>query len=229
MNDDELITLVREQRHTIPLDVPVEEIISRGQAVRARRLIPGVAGMLALATGVAIAVVALTPATYTASHPGREHTVQPAAHLTAWTVTKLTDGNISVTIRQLQDPTGLQSTLRADGVPASVTFAEQLNPACQAYPASTTELSQVFPTPYQSLPTTPKNTAVRVSGSTAPSPPNDNQVFKGEVGGNMDSTVVAIDPSSIPNDAGVQLAVSSSGTAFMLPQMVYASSECTGS
>ena len=32
------------------------------------------------------------------------------------------DGTIYVTINELKDPAGLQSTLRADGVPASVTF-----------------------------------------------------------------------------------------------------------
>ena len=51
------------------------------------------------------------------------------AQLTAWTVTRQADGNITITIRQLKDPAGLQATLRADGVPASVTFARQQNPA----------------------------------------------------------------------------------------------------
>jgi len=46
-------------------------------------------------------------------------------------------GDIKVTIRELRDPAGLQRTLRADGVPASVTFAGQQNPACQGSPQGT--------------------------------------------------------------------------------------------
>ena len=40
MNDYELITVLREQRGTVPMTVPVEQIISRGRAVRARRRVP---------------------------------------------------------------------------------------------------------------------------------------------------------------------------------------------
>ena len=46
---------------------------------------------------------------------------------------------IVVTVSELQDPAGLQSTLRADGIPASVTFTGQGNPACQGYPGSGTQ------------------------------------------------------------------------------------------
>jgi DNA-directed RNA polymerase specialized sigma24 family protein len=45
------------------------------------------------------------------------------------------DGLVDVTIRELRDPAGLQSKLRADGVPASVTFSGQPNPSCRPYPA----------------------------------------------------------------------------------------------
>ena len=60
---------------------------------------------------------------------------QPAAQPAAWTVATQADGNIRVAIRELRDPAGLQRTLRADGVPVSVTFTGQPNPACQPYPA----------------------------------------------------------------------------------------------
>ena len=43
MNDDELITVLREQRDKVPVNTPVERI-SRGRAVRARRRAPVVAG-----------------------------------------------------------------------------------------------------------------------------------------------------------------------------------------
>jgi uncharacterized protein (UPF0147 family) len=95
------------------------------------RVIMASAGLVAAAAvSAAVATTALSPASH---QPG------PPAHarLAAWTVTKLADGNISVTINQFKDPSGLQSTLRADGVPASVTFAEQQNRACQPYPGGT--------------------------------------------------------------------------------------------
>ena len=128
MNDDELITILREQRDKVPMNTPVEQIISRGRAVRARRRVPVVAGALGAAAAVAIAVSVALPA----SHPASE----PRAQLAAWTVTSQANGSIRVTIRELRDPAGLQRTLRADGVPASVTFTDQRNPACQGYPVS---------------------------------------------------------------------------------------------
>jgi hypothetical protein len=129
MNDEELITAVREQRTKVHSATSVEQIISRGRAMRARRRIPGVAGALAVVAGAAVAVTALVSASHPAIH-------QPSAQLAAWTVVKQADGNIYVTIRQFRDPAGLQTRLRADGVPASVTFTGQRNPACQPYPGT---------------------------------------------------------------------------------------------
>jgi hypothetical protein len=126
MNDDELITILREQRDKVPMNTPVEQIISRGRVVRARRRVPAVAGALGAAAAMAFAVSAALPASHPASGPG--------AQLAAWTVDRQADGSIRVTIRELRDPAGLQHTLRADGVPASVTFTGQRNPACQGYP-----------------------------------------------------------------------------------------------
>jgi hypothetical protein len=68
----------------------------------------------------ASAAVALTPA---------------SVQLAPWTVAGQADGSIAVTIRELEDPAGLQSAPHADGVPASVTFSGQHIPACQPYPA----------------------------------------------------------------------------------------------
>ena len=126
MNDDELITAVREPFTAVHSTTPVEQIVSRSRAIRARRRIPGVAGALAVAAGTALAVTALLPASHQPSHPAR-------AQLAAWTVVKQADGGIRVTIHELRDPAALQRTLRADGIPASVTFIGQSNPACQPY------------------------------------------------------------------------------------------------
>jgi hypothetical protein len=134
MNDSELITAVRESVTGVHTATPVEQVMSRGRALRARRRLPGAAGALAAAALTAVALVSA------GHHPASSN---PPAELAAWTVVKQPDGNVKVTIRQLRDPAGLQSRLRADGVPATVTFSGQMNRSCQRYPAGTA-LNQVF-------------------------------------------------------------------------------------
>jgi hypothetical protein len=140
MNDDELITVVREQRSKLSMTTPVEQITNRGRTVRARRRITGASGLLAVAAVAVAAVTVLLSASHHVN-PG------PSAGLTAWTVSKQANGNIDVTVRQWRDPAGLQATLRADGVPAVVTPPP--NPACRSYPASRRLLGRVarFHTP----------------------------------------------------------------------------------
>ena len=123
MNEDTLMTAVRDRFTAVRMDTPVEQIVRRGRAVRARRRILGLAGAAAVLAGATVAVTALLPA----GHP-------PGAHLSAWTVTRQAHGTIYVTIRELRDAARLQHTLRADGVPASVTFGSEPNLACQEYP-----------------------------------------------------------------------------------------------
>jgi hypothetical protein len=134
MNDNDLSTAVRESVADIHSATPVAQIISRGRAVRARRRIPGVAGVLTVAAGAALAVPMLLPSGHPGSHPAR-------IQLDAWTVVKQANGDIDVTINQLRNPAGLQSTLRADGLPVSVTFSDSasddgLSASCQPYVAS---------------------------------------------------------------------------------------------
>jgi hypothetical protein len=138
MNDDELITSVRESFTGVRSATPVERIVSRSRAVRARRRTPALAGAAAVLAGTALAVTTLLPS----GHPGVQgsrHSGSPLANarLAAWTVAKQTNGNIDVTIRQLKNPAGLQRTLRADGLPVNVTFSgHSQNASCQPYPAS---------------------------------------------------------------------------------------------
>jgi len=120
MNDDELITVVREQRAKVPMDTPVEQIISRGRVVRARRRIPRLVAALAVVAGAALTVTTLAPADH---QPG------------AWAVARQPDGTISVAISEMSDAAGLQRALRADGVPVSVTFSGQPGLSCPAQPA----------------------------------------------------------------------------------------------
>jgi hypothetical protein len=193
-----------------------------------------------VAAGAALAVAALTPASHPAGHvtggvaggvAGYPASRQPAVQLTAWTVTRLADGNISVTIRELRDPAGLQSTLRAHGVPASVTFASQQNPACQPYPGGTPRrppqpatllLKRVFPAPYNNLPQPEHYPEGMRAASASALPPALPTLSPSHA-------VIVIAPSALPRNAGVQLSTSSDGDALNLPQLVYASPGCTGS
>ena len=139
MTDDDLITIVREQRSSVRMTTPVEQVISRGRTLRARRRVSGLAaGALAVATVAVLAVTALLPGSHQPGGP-------PPARLAAWMVSKGPDGTIIVTVRQLRDPAGLQRRLRADGVPASVTFFGYQPRSCHRYPRmSAVLMAEVF-------------------------------------------------------------------------------------
>jgi hypothetical protein len=59
MNDDELITAVKESVTDVHMTISAEQITSRSRAIRARRHIPGLAGALAVIAAVAVAVTVL--------------------------------------------------------------------------------------------------------------------------------------------------------------------------
>jgi hypothetical protein len=152
--------------------------------------------VLAVAGGAALALATLLPAS---QHPGHG----AAAQLTAWTVVKQADGNIRVTIRELRDPAGLQRRLRADGVPASVTFRGQQNPACQGYravPATTSQRRHLMKS---------------VVTFTQPGSYN----------------VLIIHPSALPSDAGlvIENLVRQHPGSSLDVGLVQASPQCTGS
>jgi hypothetical protein len=146
MNDNELSTAVRESVADIHSATPVAQIISRGRAVRARRRVPGVAGALALAACAGLAVTTLV----SSGHPGLVSAGHPGSHpasfrLAAWTVARQANGDIDVTINQLKDPAGLQATLRADGLPVTVSFSGHLSlsPFCQPYSSTLSAMNAV--------------------------------------------------------------------------------------
>ena len=101
-------------------------------------------GITAVAAAAAVALVVLgtasspAPGHPAAGHPAASHPASgPAAQLAAWSVTRQPDGSIQVSFfGEMRDPAALQRTLRADGVPASVTFIGQQNPACQVIPGT---------------------------------------------------------------------------------------------
>ena len=157
---------------------------------------PVVLGLVAVGVIVAVilAVTALVPASHQASH-------HPRVQLAAWTVVTLSDGDISVHIRELRDPAGLQRRLRADGVPASVTFLDHQNPSCRPYHAGMALLNTVFPGSYRLKP--PPGNVIVIH----------RQALPGNAGVQLGGTFRQ------PPAAG--------GVAA--PVLVYASHRCTGS
>jgi hypothetical protein len=141
MNDDELATTVKEAVRGARINIPAEQIVHRGRAIRARRRIPVLVGGLtaaAAATAAAALVVASGPAAVPGQHEtaGHARTVVTAA----WTVREDADGTVTIYLRQYYDPAGLQQTLRADGINAIVRSVPQttrkvgntiyINPTC---------------------------------------------------------------------------------------------------
>lgn len=59
MNDNDVITAVTEQRDKVHSRTPVDQIISRGRTLRARRRIPAAASGLAVVAAAAVVVLSL--------------------------------------------------------------------------------------------------------------------------------------------------------------------------
>jgi hypothetical protein len=219
MNDDELITVLREQRSKVVMTTPVEQIISRGRTVRFRRRVPGVAAAVG-AAAVAVAVGVALPSGHPAVRPpvgpppaASGSASPPGVRLAAWTVTRQAGGSIKVTFRQATDPAGLQGTLRADGVPVSVTFAGGQNTACQPFHVSA---SQAF-WPYGSR----------------PGPLDGSGFIDHPQSAYATPYAFLIDPSALPAGAGLQIWTSGTPGAadnFQLHvTLVKTSLQCTGS
>jgi hypothetical protein len=201
MNDLELSGIVRESVADICSSTPVDQIISRGHAVRTwRRRVPAAAGALVVAGGAALGVTAFAPSGQPAPSAAGSH---PAVvRLTAWTVAKQPSGEIDVTIRQLRHPSQLQATLRADGLPARVSFSpDSTDAVCQTYGDLRTE------SPKQRMASLKLLQSVvwpEYEGSTI---------------------LLAIHPSKLPSGAGLAIIAESGATDFGL---VHASQQCTG-
>ena len=85
-----------------------------------------------MAGEAALGVTALAPFGHAAPTAAGNAGGHPAVvRLAAWTVAKQANGDINVTIRQLAQPAQLQATLRADGLPAHVSFSGNPITVCQ--------------------------------------------------------------------------------------------------
>jgi hypothetical protein len=144
-------------------------------------------------------------ASHQPSHPAH-------AQLAAWTVVKQADGTVVVKIREFRDPAGLQSRLRADGVPASVHFG-------------TLQSGETF----LDLIHFKGNPCQEYSGG-------EGQAQNVVTGGNPFTVGIFVHPSAIPSGAGVQIVTTSSfgyqqatGRKAIVEWLVQASPQCTGS
>jgi hypothetical protein len=147
MNDSDTMAVVRDSLTTakdslagVHMNTPPDAIARNGRARRRWHRLTGFTGAMAVMAGTALAATALAPSGPTASQPGHPGTAQ----LAAWTVAKQANGDIEVTIRQLTDPSGLQTTLRADGVPASVTSLGQQDLSCRLYPMTQALFKSIY-------------------------------------------------------------------------------------
>lgn len=142
MNDDQIMTAVRESFADVRLDVPLERTVRRGRVLRGRsrrHQLAGVAGVAAVAGVTAVAVTGLgRPSAPPGASSQATATLGGGTRLDAWTVTKNPNGMVDVTIRQLSDAAGLQAALRADGVPARVAFQPGLPSDTPPLPAGCT-------------------------------------------------------------------------------------------
>ncbi len=205
MNDNYAVDTVRDSLTTardsltdVHMTTPLDTIVRHGRARRRRHKLTGLAGAAIVAVGTVLAVTALPQASHPASH-------QPRVELAAWTVTQQPGGIIHVTLRELRDPAGLQATLRAVGVPASVSFGNGQQTACRPYPGG--------------------------GFLTSGNPTLINSVFPPYSG---PGTAVSIRPSALPRGTGVLLAFlqrSQPGVPLIAIEVgvVQASQRCTGS
>jgi len=116
MNDEHLLTMVRDGFAPVRMTTSATVIADRGRSLRRRRRGARLAagGALALALGAGLGVSALT-----ARAPGAAQQVT----LAAWTLSRHSDGSIAVTIRELRDLPELQARLAADGARVTISDA----------------------------------------------------------------------------------------------------------
>src|SRR6516162_7088679 len=101
MNDDNVLTAVREGFAPVRMQTPAKAIMARGAMMRRRTN----SGRLAAALGAGLSVSAF----------GHGGTAQDAA-LAAWTVQQQSDGTVLVTVRKLDDMAALRARLAPYGV-----------------------------------------------------------------------------------------------------------------
>jgi|HubBroStandDraft_6_1064221.scaffolds.fasta_scaffold663696_1 hypothetical protein len=124
MNDQELITAVRQSVHGVRMNVPAEQIVSRSRAIRARghrRL----AACLTAATAAGSVVLGLgLSGAHGAAPNGGTGTIHGTGTIrtAAFTLTRNANGTDTLTLThsQIFDPAAFQQALAQHGIPALV-------------------------------------------------------------------------------------------------------------
>lgn len=220
---DSLIT-AKDSLAGVHMDTPPDAIARNGRARRRWHRLTGLTGAMAVIAGTALAATALAPSGHAASHSGHPASHPRTAQLAAWTVAKQANGDITVTIRQLSDPSGLQSTLRADGVPASVSFLGQQDLSCRLYPMT----QALFKSIYQAQNAARSGNTILVIRLSAL--PSGAGVQIGAATGQQvaDSGFLPADGNQTIHQPVHQTAPRAPNVALRVG-LVYASQQCTGS
>jgi hypothetical protein len=203
MNDQELITAVRQSVRGVRMTVPAEQIVSRSRAIRAsshRRLAAGITAVVAAAGAV---VLGLGLSGTLGAAPARgTGTIRTAA----FTLTSNANGTDTLTLSnsQMVDPTVLQQALAQHGIRALVKTGTYCwsNPALPG-PASIGVL-----------------TVERPDGTPVPSSAHRVKI---------DGDVTVINPAAMPTGTELFLGYFNSGRIHELhPGLIYTSSYTCG-
>jgi hypothetical protein len=129
MTDDDLTVIIRDSLADIHMTTPLTDILRRAESLGTRRRRARSGVLLALAALVAVlAGLAL-------SHASPSTKAKTSVELAAFTVTRQSADAVSVTVRQLNDLSGLQAALRADGIPVLVTNSINIPSGCTEWEA----------------------------------------------------------------------------------------------
>lgn len=151
MNDDEVLSAVRNTLSDVQMDRPVEAIEERGRTRRRNRNLTGVVAGGGLAVAAALALVLPTvfhkagaaPAT---SEPlaggGAAPVSAPAMEPAAFTLATQADGSVKLTLKpnKLLNPAALEKALAGAGIPAVV----KAGVLCEPKGATLPEAKEVF-------------------------------------------------------------------------------------
>jgi hypothetical protein len=208
MNDNEVLTAVRDSFSEVRMCVPLDQTVRRGRVLRARRRgsrVAALAGAAALAAVTAVTAVNL-------GAPARSVPVSPGnggLALDAWTVTVGPDHTVNVTVRQLSNAAGLQQALRADGIPARVAFQAGTPSDTPPLPAGCRNVAM----------SDEANATLQGKIISTPVPVPPAQI------------ALALHPRAIPHGIGIYLAIQSGSSSRDWGwglDLVQAASTCTG-
>jgi hypothetical protein len=211
-SESDLLTAVGESFAKVQLAAPLDATIRRGRALRARRRRTRLAGAMAVAGAAGLTAAGLASGGAAPSAGTATGTVSPGPvhfRTAGWSVTEGPGKTVTVLIRQLSDPAGLQRALRADGVPAAVAFQ-----------GGTLSDTPPLPRACSNTGLTPEQDA-NLQGKILGPPGGMNPLAK---------VALTIHTAEIPKGIGLNLTVQSSANSWGWSLgLVQATARCTGS